>query len=255
MSMVVMPTFVVTVARGFPSEDAFLPGSSFSTMATALWPLPYNRQIDRFTQLHTGHTFPSKQRSSPSSWLMDTGANQRKSAGIPPAVFTDEGQSSVYNRCRPAVTDDFILCKTDDSSSLIFASNLTNLNSSFSFFSRSKYFILFYYFLETSNCLFSHKHPPPSLCFSFLFFYFLLPLSGLMLVVWFLISLTLVFLQKKYNLITQYIKKGLCPNNTSDSLTTQKLSSAMIFKSNSDTILTRFFVFLMVNKTSLISRK
>lgn len=44
-----MPTLVVTVRRGFPSEDAFLPGSSFSTMATTLSPLPYNRQIDRFT--------------------------------------------------------------------------------------------------------------------------------------------------------------------------------------------------------------
>lgn len=43
-----MPTLVVTVRRGFPSEDAFLAGSSFSTMATTLCPFPYNRQIDRF---------------------------------------------------------------------------------------------------------------------------------------------------------------------------------------------------------------
>lgn len=41
--VVVMPTLVVTVKRGFPSQDAFLPGSSFSTMATTLSPLPYNR--------------------------------------------------------------------------------------------------------------------------------------------------------------------------------------------------------------------
>ena len=46
--MVVMPTLVVTVRRGFPSEAVFLPGSSFSTMATTLPPVPYNGEMRGF---------------------------------------------------------------------------------------------------------------------------------------------------------------------------------------------------------------
>lgn len=39
------PTLVVTVSRGFPSEDALL-GSSFSTIATALESVSYNSEIN-----------------------------------------------------------------------------------------------------------------------------------------------------------------------------------------------------------------
>jgi len=39
------PTLVVTVSRGFPSEDALL-GSSFSTKATALESFSYNSEIN-----------------------------------------------------------------------------------------------------------------------------------------------------------------------------------------------------------------
>lgn len=39
------PTLVVTVSRGFPSEDALL-GSSFSTIATALESFSYNSEIN-----------------------------------------------------------------------------------------------------------------------------------------------------------------------------------------------------------------
>lgn len=47
--MVVVPTLVVTVRRGFPSDDALL-GISFRTMATvlsaALESFPYNSEIN-----------------------------------------------------------------------------------------------------------------------------------------------------------------------------------------------------------------
>lgn len=39
------PTLVVTVSRGFPSEDALL-GSSFNTIATALESFSYNSEIN-----------------------------------------------------------------------------------------------------------------------------------------------------------------------------------------------------------------
>lgn len=40
--MVVMPTLVITARKGFPSEDVFLPGSSFSNEL-----FPYDRQTGR----------------------------------------------------------------------------------------------------------------------------------------------------------------------------------------------------------------
>lgn len=41
----VQPTLVVTVRRGFPSEEA-LRGNSFSIMATTLESFPYNSEIN-----------------------------------------------------------------------------------------------------------------------------------------------------------------------------------------------------------------
>lgn len=69
VSKVVLPTLVVTVRRGFPSDDALL-GISFRTMATvlsaALESFPYNSEISASGQLDNSVLFNPQPLPPPS---------------------------------------------------------------------------------------------------------------------------------------------------------------------------------------------